>query len=226
MRLVSKVGGVKTKTMSMFSSRSGRAPLSPDLPPLAKTRICSQPAIFNAVNSVGQGTNSYVCDPSGGAPGSLGVFQWSTRFSGFQQYRVTNTEWILRALRTNIGTVTSSQCAGVAVAWIDDDPQAGVPSQAAALASNVRALINLNGEGHHMVTYTSNEAQDLNLTDISLSPAHVVGNGVINAGQHCLQVYTDNGFYGLDSGLPGTGSTPLIWIQAIYDVEFYGIGGV
>jgi hypothetical protein len=224
--IVKSVSGGKKNIPMFFGHAAGPARLlNPDLPPICRCVVSSQPAIFTASQSLAQGTQTFIADPTGTVSGALGVFQWSTRFSGFQQYRIEKTEWHIVPIRQNVGTVTSSQAPGIAIAWIDNDPNAGAPSQAVALASMPRARIVLNSDKQHEISYTANEPQDLNLADISLPPTHDTGGGILNDGQHCMNIYTDNGFFGLDVG-SGSGTVQLLYVQAHYHVAFYGIGGV
>lgn len=230
MRLVTgkaqtKRNGARASSLMLYRSPNASAPMAPDLVPLCRCLVSSTQALFNAIGAIGQGTTTYVADPSGNATNSLEVFQWSTRFSGFQQYRIVKTTWVLTPLRTAVGTgsLASDKMAGYAIAWIEDSPQSGAPSQAVALATYPRKRVIFDSETIHEIPYGTNEPGDLNLSDINSAPTHIVGNSV-TLGQHCLQMYTDNGFFGLDSNF-SSGTRPLVGVQAIYDVEFFGIGG-
>jgi len=223
---VTKAFGGKSAANALMShpNRMVASPtfMAPDLVPLCRVLVSSTLALFNGVAAIDQGTTTYVCDPTGVATNSLGVFQWSTRFSGFQQYRVRSTKWVLTPLRTK--TAVDTAIAGYAIAFIEDDPQAGAPSQAVALASYPRARVIFNSEKISTIDYGTNEPTDLDLSDINTPPTKIVGTS-INQGQHCLNLYTDNGFFGLNF-ITSSGTFPLIGVQAIYDIEFFGIGGV
>jgi hypothetical protein len=235
LRVIKTALGGKTSSALMtmgkvFSSAipRGMPMLAPDLVPLCRCIVSSTLAIFNAVLALGQGTSTFVADPSGTATNALGVFQWSTRFSGFQQYRLRKTEWKLTPLRTfqntsgSVGNLIPP--GGYSIAYIEDDPQAGAPSQAVALASYPRARVIHNSTEVHTVSFASNEPSDLDLSDISTPPNKIVA-GVVNQGAHCLQLYTDDGFFGLNTSA-ASGTQHLIGVQALYDIEFFGIGGV
>jgi hypothetical protein len=228
LRVKGKGGKRVSNTLMLFPNSSASpshqrampAYMAPELVPVCRVLVSSTLAIFNGLTSVTAGSQSYVADPTGNATNALGVFQWGTRFSGFQQYRLRSTEWKLIPLRqASSGDINS----GYAIAFVEDDPQAGAASQAVALASYPRARVILNSETIHTVTYDSNEPSDLDLSDINTPPNKIV-NGSVHQGGHCLNVYTDNGFFGFDTNASGT--IPLIGIQAIYDIEFFGIGGV
>jgi hypothetical protein len=205
--------------MTARSAQAGSRFMAPDLVPIFRGKISSTLAVFNGISALQQGTTTYVADPTGNATNALGVFQWSTRFSGFQQYRIRSTEWVLTPIRYNLTMDTP----GYTIGFVEDDPQAGAASQAVALASFPRARVCHQSLKPLMITYGTNEPGDLDLSDINTPPNKIV-NGSINQGQHCLNLYTDQGFFGFQA--PASGTIPLIGVQAIYDVEFFGIGGV
>jgi hypothetical protein len=191
------------------------------LKPVCRTEIMSAPAnvVFNA--TLGVLSSTFVADPSGSAANALTVDTWLQRFGGFQQYRVRSTRWIIVPLRTNVGTTTSSQQPGHIGFWIEDTPQIGAPTTTQFLQANRRYMLANQEKIEHLV-YDTNEPQDLNLSDISTSPTHVVGSGV-ELGQHCLQLYGDD----THTGLADSGATNVLFtVTAVYDVEFFGIGGV
>jgi hypothetical protein len=193
------------------------------LRPVCRVEVMGDTIAIPFSGTIGVLSQTFVCDPTGTAPNSLAVNNWSNRFSGFQQYRVRSTTWIVVPLRTNVGTTTSSQAPGHIGIWVQDTPQTGAPTTNQFLQANRRFVL-CNQERIERITYTTNEPQDLNLADISLPPSHVTGSGV-ELGQHALQLYGDNNNTGI-TGI-GTGVTvSLFSVTPIYDIEFFGIGGV
>jgi hypothetical protein len=163
---------------------------------------------------------SFVADPTGGAPNSVNVSGWTSRFQGFQQYRIRSTTWEVIPMRALVGTATSSQAGGAVDVWFEDTPQIGVPSTVQDAQAN-RRIVLVNTDTVHRETYSTNEPQDLNLTDIDSAPSHAVGSA-LQLGQHCLQMYGDALTLGLTTT---TESVQLFVVRCIYDLEFFGIGG-
>jgi len=193
------------------------------LRPVCRVEVMSRSTLVLFNGTVGVLSTTFVCDPTGNAAGSLYVNNWASRFSGFQQYRVRSTRWMVVPLRTNVGTTTSSQAPGYIGVWVQDTPQTGPPTTNQFFEANRRFVL-CNQERIESVTYTTNEPQDLNLSDISLPPSHVTGAGV-ELGQHAFQLYGDN----VSTGITGIGTginVGLFSVTAIYDIEFFGIGGV
>jgi hypothetical protein len=197
--------------------------MEPGLRPIARLEIMSTTRIINFNGGIGVLTATAVADPTGTAANSLGVDSWMTRFGGFQQYRIRKTKWILVPLRTNVGTGTSSQGPGHVGVWIQDTPQTGAPTTSQFFQAN-REMVLCNTDHIKAIEYATNEPQDLNMSDISLPPSHVTGAGV-ELGQHCYQTYGDIANTGM-TGWPGTSATPAFSITALYDIEFFGVGGV
>jgi hypothetical protein len=193
------------------------------LRPIARVEVMSQTQPITYQGSLGNVSSTVVCDPTGVATDSLPVDAWNSRFAGFQQYRVRSTKWILTPIRTNVGTTTSSQGAGCVGIWIQDTPQAGGPAPTGFQQAN-RKLVPINTDRTETLVYTTNEPQDLNLSDIFVPPSHITGTS-IQQGQHAFQLYGDTTLTGM-AGFPGTGFTPIFCITAIYDIEFFGVGGV
>jgi hypothetical protein len=225
LRVTKTLGGKKTSSALMLHGQRAMSPafMAPDLVPLCRVKVSSTLAIFNGFGVLNQGTNTYVADPTGNATNALGVFQWGTRFSGFQQYRLRSTEWVI----TPLNATSAPQAAimpGYAIAFVEDDPQAGAASQAVALASYPRARVPFGNHPCAHITYDSNEPGDLDLSDINTPPNKIV-NGSVKQGGHCLNIYTDNGFFGFNPDF-NTNTFQLLGIQAVYDIEFFGIGGV
>jgi hypothetical protein len=193
------------------------------LRPIARVEVMSQTQPITYQGSLGVASATVVCDPTGIATDSLPVDSWNSRFAGFQQYRIRSTKWLLTPIRTNVGTTTSSQGAGCVGIWIQDSPQVGGPNPTTFQQAN-RKLITINSDRTETLVYTTNEPQDLNLSDIFLPPIHITGAS-FSQGQHAFQLYGDTTLTGL-AGYPGSGFTPIFCITAIYDIEFFGVGGV
>jgi hypothetical protein len=196
---------------------------SSGLRPIARVEVMSQTQPITYQGSLGVASATVVCDPTGVATDALPVDAWNSRFAGFQQYRVRSTKWILTPIRTNVGTTTSSQGAGCVGIWVQDTPQVGGPTPTTFQQAN-RKLIPINTDKTEVLTYTTNEPQDLNLSDIFLPPTHITG-ATLQQGQHAFQLYGDTTLTGL-AGYPGSGFTPIFCITAVYDIEFFGVGGV
>jgi hypothetical protein len=196
---------------------------SAGLRPIARVEVMSATRTVTYQGSVGVLSATVVADPTGTATNSLGVQSWSTRFAAFQQYRIRNTKWILTPIRPLVGTTTSSQGPGHVAAWIQDSPQAGPPTTTEFLQANRKCLV-INTDKVDVMSYSTNEPQDLNLTDIFLPPSHVTGSS-ISTGQHAYMLYGDNTLTGM-LGYPSTGFTAVFTITAVYDIEFFGVGGI
>lgn len=193
------------------------------LRPIARVEIMSETEPVTFLGSTGVCQSSSVADPTGIATNALGVNGWANRFSGFQQYRLRSTRWILVPLRTLVGTVTSSQVGGHVGIWIQDSPQVGNPGPTEFQQAN-RKFVLINQEKIEHLVYSTNEPQDLNLSDIALPPTHTTG-ATLQQGQHAFQVYGDDTITGI-IGLPNNVYTPLFTLTAVYDIEFFGVGGV
>jgi len=193
------------------------------LRPIARLEIMSNTRTITLNGTIGQCAATVVCDPTGVATNSLPVQSWSTRFAGFQQYRVRSTKWILTPIRPLVGTATSSQGPGHVAVWVQDSPQAGSPTTTEFLQANRKNVV-VNSDHIDVLTYTTNEPQDLNLTDIFLPPSHITGSS-ISTGQHAYMVYGDNSLTGL-LGYATSGFIALFTITAVYDIEFFGVGGI
>jgi len=193
------------------------------LRPIARVEVMSVTRTNTFNGSIGVLSATCVADPTGTATDALGVDNWANRFNGFQQYRIRKTKWILCPVRPNVGTTTSSQGPGCVGMWIQDSPQTGPPTTAQFLEAN-RKMIPVNTDRVETLEYATNEPQDLNLSDISSPPSHIV-NTSIDQGQHCFQLYGDDTLTGM-VGYPNSGFTPVFAITALYDIEFFGVGGV
>jgi len=198
-------------------------PAAPGLRPVARVQIMSDIATTTIYGPTGILASTNVADPTGNATDARPVYGWNNRFGGFQQYRIVSTRWIITPIRQLVGTTTSSQCPGHVGIWIMDSPQTGAPNSTQFRESNCLHLL-VNTDRIEKVTYTTNEPQDLNLTDISSAPSHVIA-GTVTLGQHCLQIYGDTTYTGIGN-VPATGYTPLFTVRAVYDIEFFGVGGV
>jgi hypothetical protein len=212
-----------TRPLLAGSVVGAAGPLGPGLRPIARLEVMSETRHITFNGTVGVLSSTNVCDPTGIATDALAVNGWSNRFGGFQQYRIRSTKWVLVPLRTNVGTTTSSQAPGHVGMWIQDTPQAGNPATPNFLEAN-RRMILCNQERIEYMTYATNEPQDLNLSDIQTPPSHIT-NASIQQGQHCCQVYGDDTVTGI-LGLPNSGFIPLFSLTAVYDIEFFGVGGV
>jgi len=193
------------------------------LRPVVRCEIMSVTRQVTLSNTTGILSSTNVADPTGNATNACAVSSWNTRFFGFQQYRIRSTRWIIVPVRTNVGTTTSSQCPGHVGIWVEDSPQTGSPLTAQFLQANRRMML-CNTEKIESIEYATNEPQDLDLSDIAVAPTHTTGS-VLQQGQHCLQIYGDNTYTGI-SGFPASGYTVLYTVTCVYDIEFFGIGGV
>jgi len=194
------------------------------LRPVCRVEVMSQTRHVTFLSSTGVLSSNNVCDPTGIATDALGVDSWNSRFAGFQQYRVRSTRWILVPLRTLVGTTTSSQAGGHVGVWVQDSPQAGSPNQTTFQQAN-RKFVLINQERIESIAYTTNEPQDLNLSDIFLPPTHITGATLVQ-GQHCLQIYGDDTLTGIVGISSAAGYVPMFSITAVYDIEFFGVGGI
>jgi len=213
---------VANSVMRMMHAVTGNpAFMAPNLRPVARVQVSSSKTIAYYTNASTALFSTFVCDPTGIASNSLGVTGWSTRFAGFQQYRVRKTEWHIIPTRVNIGTTTSSQLSGWIGYWIEDSPQTGAPVTSDFQKANVKVIM-ANCDHQTVHTMETNEPQDLNLSDIFVPPSHVTGS-VIQQGQHCLQLYGDSTNTALVSG---GANAAMFGVFCIYDIEFFGVGGV
>jgi hypothetical protein len=196
---------------------------TPGLRPIARVEIMSETAPVTIYNPVQVLSSAVVADPTGTATDALPVNDWANRFQGFQQYRIRSTKWILTPIRPVVGTATATQAPGAIGYWIQDTPQAGPPTANDFLQAN-RRLMCINTDREAVITYSTNEPQDLNLSDIDQPPSHITGS-TIQQGQHALLIYGDAPNTNL-VGFPTSGYSNVVLVTAIYDIEFFGVGGV
>jgi len=198
--------------------------MGPNIRPIARVEIPSDPFEVNFETVAGWARASLVANPTSTSFSSgvqqMGVSSWNNRFSGFQQYRIRNVKWLIIPHRPLVGTTTSSQMGGFFAAWLEDNPGIGAPTSTDFDAANWRPVI-VNSDRTHLIEYQSNEPQDLNLIDISTPPNHIV-NSTLQVGQHALQIYGD----GPSSGLANGVDVALATVRAVYDIEFFGVGGL
>jgi len=196
--------------------------MAPRLRPVSRVKIASVCKPVNWLVATGIAAATFVADPTNSAAFAMQVFNWPNRFAGFQQYRIRSTEWQLVPLR-KLGTSalsTFAQVSGYVYCWINDEPQVGVPTNNAMLTTDPRAIAHCNSDKVHRITYTTNEPQDLNLTQVGGAPVHITGNVGLELGQHAFQVYGDD----VNTGINNTLNITLFTVRCIYDIEFFGVG--
>jgi hypothetical protein len=194
--------------------------MAPGLRPIARAMIQSRTIQIQWNASLGAVFETFQADPVGTSTfRPIPVDNWTNRFAGFQQYRIRATHWEVIPLRANVGTATSSQAQGFVQVWINDTSTGASPTPVEAAKVNSE-IVHANTDKVLKMTYSTNEPQDLNLTDINSSPSHV-DNGALFTGQHDLLIYGDSSTTGL---VNGSLNVALYSVRCYYDIEFFGVG--